>query len=195
MHSSSTENANLVRLFTDPLETLGLSYMVTGSVAATIYGEPRLTHDVDVVLALAAKADAQRLCAAFPDEQFYCAPIEVVQVEARRSQRGHFNIIHHETGFKADIYLVGADPLHRWAMQRRREVTLEGGHLWVAPAEYVILRKLQFYAEGGSHKHLDDIRAMLMVSYDQIDRDELEDKIKHAKLETQWAQVLAAEVT
>ena len=36
--------------FLQPLETLGLPYCITGSVAASVYGEPRLTADIDVVL-------------------------------------------------------------------------------------------------------------------------------------------------
>jgi hypothetical protein len=40
--------------FLDPLERLGLTYCITGSVAASVYGEPRLTADIDVVLVLGA---------------------------------------------------------------------------------------------------------------------------------------------
>ena len=45
---------DLVSLFVLPLEALGIRYMVTGSVAAMGYGEPRLTNDVDVVVDLSA---------------------------------------------------------------------------------------------------------------------------------------------
>jgi len=38
---------NLFLMFTQRLNTLGVAYMVSGSVAVIIYGEPRLTHDVD----------------------------------------------------------------------------------------------------------------------------------------------------
>ena len=33
----------------------------------------------------------------------------------------------------------------------------------VAPPEYVILRKLSFYQEGGSEKHVRDIRGVLAL--------------------------------
>ena len=72
------------------------------------------------------------LVRAFPDEDFYCAPAEVIRVEARRRQRGHFNIIHHETGFKADMYVAGDDPLHRWALARQRRL-LEGRRIFFFP--------------------------------------------------------------
>ncbi len=191
MPSSSTE-ANLFAIFTDRLEQLGLRYAVTGSVAVILYGEPRLTHDVDVVVELVSDADAESLVGAFPLEEFYCAPIEIVRLEARRPLRGHFNIIHHETGFKADVYLAGIDALHRMALDERRVVEVDGTRLHVAPPTYVIVRKLEYYREGGSTKHVDDIRGMLRVSGDGIDRVELEAMVERRGLASEWAEVLGA---
>src|SRR5262245_42949560 len=96
--------ANLFTLFTERLERAGIRYVVAGSVAGIVYGEPRLTHDVDLVVELPRHAVAN-LLQQFPLEEFYAPPEEVVLVECRRSERGHFNIIHHETGFEADVYL------------------------------------------------------------------------------------------
>ena len=59
--------------FLEPLERLGLPYCITGSVAASVYGEPRLTADIDVVLLLRAE-DIARLRAAFPDSEYYVPP-------------------------------------------------------------------------------------------------------------------------
>ena len=73
------------------------------------YGEPRLTNDVDIVVSL-AEAELPGFEAAFPDAEFYRPPREVLLVELGRSRRGHFNLIDHRTGFKADIYLAGLDP-------------------------------------------------------------------------------------
>jgi hypothetical protein len=188
MPSSST-TANLFAIFTDRFEQIGVRYMVTGSVAGILYGEPRLTHDVDVVLELTTDAQAEALVAAFPGEAFYCAPLEVVLIEARRVQRGHFNIIHHETGFKADVYLAGSDALHQQALQQRRALEVEGTKLHVAPPEYVIVRKLEYFREGGSIKHLDDIRGMLRVAGDQIDRAALEETIAARGLQAEWDAV------
>ena len=127
------QQVNLVQLFTDRLAAIGVRYMVTGSVAGVLYGEPRVTHDVDIVLALVGEADARALCAAFPLEDFYCPPFEIVVQEMRRPQRGHFNLVHHDTGFRADIYLLSRDPLHRWAMGERRDIALGRAPVAVAP--------------------------------------------------------------
>jgi hypothetical protein len=96
------------------------------------------------------------------------------------------DVIHHETGFKADIYLAGQDELHRWAMERRRQVDVGGETYWVAPVEYVIIRKLEYYKEGHSEKHLRDIAGMLSSMSDQIDFKELESRIEKANLTDQW---------
>ena len=63
---------DLVSTFLRPLNRAGVSYMVTGSVAATIYGEPRFTQDVDIVLSLSTR-DAAVLADAFSPSHFYCA--------------------------------------------------------------------------------------------------------------------------
>ena len=72
---------DLIGLFVAPLEATGISYMITGGVASVIYGDPRFTRDVDIVM------------------------------ELTRTGGGHFNVIHRETALRADVYLSGNDPL------------------------------------------------------------------------------------
>lgn len=185
---SCTPSTDLFQLFTAPLNTLGLRYLVSGSVASILYGEPRVTHDIDIVLALTVN-DVPGLIASFPIDEFYCPPSEVLRIEVRRRMRGHFNLIHHETGFKADIYLLDEGPLHRWAISQRQCVDLAGGKLWVASPEYVILSKLEYYREGGSEKHLRDIRGILQVSGVDVDRGEIERWVARLGLDAQWLDV------
>ena len=61
-----------------PLNSTQIPYMVTGGLAAIIYGEPRLTNDVDVVLQLDPE-DAERLLAVFPAPGYYVPPLETVR--------------------------------------------------------------------------------------------------------------------
>jgi len=162
--------------------------MITGSVAGVFYGEPRVTHDVDLVLALKQR-DAARIGELFPLEEFYCPPEEIIVQEVLRAQRGHFNLIHHESGFKADVFLANRDPLHQWALSERRTVEVDGEPVRVAPLEYVILRKLEFYREGGSEKHLRDIEAMLRVSGELIREDVLQRWVVSRGVEETWRSV------
>lgn len=176
---------DLVLLFTRPLERAGLRYFITGSIAGMIYGEPRLTMDVDLVLVL-PQPGVGKLIAAFDETLFYCPPRDVIVGELARTERGHFNLIHHDTGFKADVYLAGNDPLHTWAFSLRRSIKLGEDSIWIASPEYVILRKLQYYEEGRSEKHLRDIDAMVERSHDEIDEALLMTKIIELRLTDVW---------
>ena len=172
--------------FLEPLERLGLPYCVTGSVAASVYGEPRLTADVDIVLLLRVR-NIDALRSAFPDADYYVPPDETLKLELARDTRGMFNLIHHASQFKADIYLAARDPLHAWALAQRRRIELDGGGTWVAPPEYVILRKLEYLREGAQDKHVRDIRFMLATSV--VDRSFVEFEVARLGLRTQWEAV------
>ena len=183
------EQTELLLLFTNPLEQATLKYMLTGSVASMVYGLPRFTHDLDLVLDIST-VDIATFVALFPLDSYYCPPKEIILIEVKRRQHGHFNLIHHQTGYKADIYLFGQDELHQWAMENRRRISLESGHsTWIAPPEYVIIRKLEYYREGGSEKHLNDIRGMLEISGEQIDRQIIDEWVVRKGLSEVWADI------
>jgi hypothetical protein len=169
------------------LNKAGIPYVITGAVASIIYGEPRLTNDLDLV-AFMKTGDIEKFVQLFPPEEFYCPPPEVLRIESKRSYRGHFNLIHHETGMKADIYLAGEDELHRWALSRKRSILFEAEQVWVAPPEYVMIRKLEYYREGGSEKHLRDIAGILELSSNEIDFKQLEEFILRYSLEKEWVK-------
>lgn len=167
--------------FLEPLERLDLPYCVTGSVASSVYGDPRLTADIDVVLVLRI-ADIAALLDAFPEADYYVPPVEALRAEASRDSRGMFNLIHHHSQFKADVYLAGSDPLHAWALENRRRIDLAGAGTWIAPPEYVILRKLEFLREGAQDKH--SVRGILAGA--AVDRGFLESEVARLGLQAQW---------
>lgn len=178
----------LFLLFVRPLNQAGIRYVVSGSVAAIFYGEPRLTHDVDLIVFLNPN-DLRRLLEVFPEKDFYRPPLETMLTETGREHSGHFNLIHRDTGFKADIYPTGRDELNAWAFRDKRTVEFEGENVTLAAPEYVIVRKLEYYREGQAEKHLRDIRAMLAVSGDQLDRSVLNEWIQRRGLEAEWRQI------
>ena len=77
-----------------------------------------MTHDVDIVLELGVE-NIDGFLELYPLSGYYCPSKEIILQELVRPRHGHFNIIHHDTGFKADIYPSGSDDLHKWAMQKR----------------------------------------------------------------------------
>jgi hypothetical protein len=170
---SQVTDPDLIRLFIEPLEQLGIRYMITGGVASVVYGEPRFTRDIDLVLELDAVA-AERFAAKFSGGDYYVPPVAVLEEEASRPGGGHFNVIHRETGLRADIYVAGDDAFHHWAIERRARLPLESLSIWVAPIVYVIVRKLTYYRMSGSDRHVRDVASMLRVSSDTIDPLELD---------------------
>ncbi len=179
---------DLIGLFVAPLNALGLTYMVTGAVAATIYGEPRLTNDIDLVITLSPR-DSTRFAGAFDPDAFYVRAVEVIADEARRPAHGHFNVIHVATALKADIYPAGVDPLHDWAFARRTSISVGDERVWVAPPEYVIIRKLEYWRDGGSDKHPRDLRAMVRELGDTLDQHALVAQLKPRGLVDAWRTV------
>jgi hypothetical protein len=176
---------DLFLLFTQRLEQAEIEYMVSGSVAAMAYGQPRLTTDVDVIVSMDFSG-AVRLFKLFPAEEFYLPPVEIIASELTRPSRGHFNILHMDSGFKADIYLRGNDPFRAWALERVREIKIGSATIRMAPPEYVIVRKLEFFREGGSEKHLRDIKMMLDTSKDRFDLNALSGFILERGLTPEW---------
>ena len=164
---------------TRQFERLGVLYLVTGSVATVVYGEPRFTNDVDIVAAL-TRATARDLPEAFPAPEYYLSEEAVEQALRNRSQ---FNIIHPTSGLKVDVMIWSDTPFNRGRMARARPIsTAPGVEVRFASPEDVILKKMEYYREGGSEKHLRDIAGVLRVT-SAIDREYL----------AQWAQELGVE--
>lgn len=178
---------DLVALFVLPLEALGIRYMVTGSVAAMGYGEPRLTNDVDVVVQLTA-GDARRFVRAFAAAaDLYVPPEETIVAAVAHGAGASFNVIHPGLAVKAD-YFVAADALAHWGLDHRRREPMGDGEVWLAPPEYVIVRKLEYFRSGESAKHMDDIRSMLRFGADRMDIAVIEGHVVRLHLEAEWDQ-------
>ena len=178
--------ADPASVFAPRFNALGAPWAATGAIASIIYGEIRTTLDIDIIILLDS-GSVVALERTFPDAEFYRPPREVVEIERARDRRGHFNLIHFDSGFKADVYVSIGDPLHGWAIRNRRLIEVEGIQLWLAPPEYVIVRKLEFYRESGGEKHLRDIRGMLSAT--DVDRSLLEKEIAARGLEETWRAV------
>ena len=183
--------SNLFSLFILPLAATNVRYMITGSVASIVYGRPRLTHDIDIVINL-PYSDIAKLHDAFAATDYYLPSVDIISLEAARSQRGHFNIIHNDSGYKCDIFMSGNDALMAWGLTNTRQIDFDNVQLRIAPPEYVIVKKLEFYQEGHSEKHIKDIRAMLNET--TIDEDTLAKFISERHLEEHWKLCLGSDL-
>lgn len=157
----------LLKQIVEIMSRLGIPYLVTGSVAAMAYGEPRLTNDIDIVAGIEYK-DVIGLLAAFPSEQFYIDEESIR--EAIRCQK-QFNIIHPASGLKIDIIIRDKTPFNDSRFSRIRRIKAgESFEANFAAPEDVIIMKMHYYREGGSEKHLRDISGIIKISGAEIDR-------------------------
>lgn len=170
------------------LERLGIEYALVGSLATSVWGEPRFTNDIDIVVRLDV-FDAACLCREFPAPAFYVS--EAASMEAV-DRGGQFNVIHPASANKIDFMVAGAS---RWSdaqLERRvaRELT-DSGPCFVAAPEDVILGKLLYYREGGAEKHLRDITGVLLRSSELIDRAYLDRFADELGVGEEWRSIVA----
>lgn len=161
------EQADLLGFVVGLLERLGIDYAVVGSFASSIWGEPRFTQYIDIVVQLSASQVAPLLAGFSPDDYYVS---ESAALEGVRLARP-FNVIHFSSANKVDFMVVGDAPWAKAQIERRlRLELLPGVPAFVATPEDVIIGKLIYYREGGSDKHLADITGMLKHCGENIDR-------------------------
>ena len=106
----------VLRIVSERLESLDLRYMLTGSFAMAFYATPRMTRDLDIVVALEPR-DVMRVGRGFAVD-FY-----VDEDAARDAVRDGrlFNLMHLGSGIKVDIIVRKDDPYRRLELEHHLE--------------------------------------------------------------------------
>lgn len=163
-----------------------IPYMITGSVASSLQGEPRSTHDLDVVVAVRAE-DAAALIQNFASPQFYLdegAILEAVETG------GMFNAISLEDGDKIDFWLLTESDFDESRFRRRIEIDVFGIALKVSSPEDTILAKLRWSKlSGGSEKAYLDALRVYEVQADRLDHAYLENWVKRLDVNGLWQRL------
>jgi hypothetical protein len=173
----------LLRKVVDVCEHLGISYLVTGSVAAMAFGEPRLTNDIDIVAGI-EEQHVNAFLMAFPSDEFYITEEMVREAILRK---GQFNIIHPGSGIKVDMIIRQDTPFDKSRFGRvHRIYPAESYQANFAAPEDVIIKKMEYYKAGGSEKHLRDIAGILKISGEMVNRDYITEWAKRLDLTEVW---------
>ena len=138
------------------LDAARIAYMLTGSMAMNYYAQPRMTRDIDIVVALEG-TDAGALIASF--EPDYFVPREALHSALR--QQGMFNLLHLESVVKVDLIVRKQAPYRQTEFARRVQVQLPGFSAWLMSKEDLVLSKLAWAKEGGSELQMRDVRNLL----------------------------------
>jgi len=165
------------------LERLGIPYLIGGSVASSLHGEPRATLDVDIVVHL--DRDRVEVLVQALESEFYVDPHSVR--EAADLGR-HFNAIHRQSYLKVDLYARPRSGFFAEEIRRARPLPLgdpPAGFARVATPEDTILQKLRWYRDGNevSDRQWRDVLGVVKVVGASLDRDHLD----------RWARELGVE--
>lgn len=157
-------------------------------MASTLYGEPRSTNDIDLVVQMNPdQVDA--FCASFAEPEYYYS---VEAVRQAVEQHFQFNILHPASGLKVDVILATDSPFDQTRFLRGQLLLTDATHeAWIASPEDVILKKLVYFQEGGSEKHLRDIVGILKVQGNLIDQAYLTKWVVHLGVAAEWQLVMS----
>jgi hypothetical protein len=133
------------------LSGAGMPFMLTGSIAMNYYAQPRMTRDIDLVVALTA-ADAATFVRLF-EAEYYLDPGMVELAIVRRSM---FNMIHLESVIKVDCIIRKDEPFRLEEFSRRILIHLGNFDTWIVSREDLLLSKLAWAKDSGSEMQLKD---------------------------------------
>ncbi|MCX7397827.1 MAG: hypothetical protein NT138_09160 [Planctomycetales bacterium] len=177
---------SLLRYAADALKTLGIPYFVTGSQATIVYGEPRFTNDVDIVIDLRVNQIPEFL-QSFEREDFYLSESAVRSAVERR---GMFNLIDSTTGGKIDFVVAKNSDFERSRFTRVRTLEFSTTELVIfASPEDVILKKMQWFTKDHSDRHVRDILGVLRIQKDSIDLPYIESWLEKLGVTNVWRMI------
>jgi hypothetical protein len=176
----------LLKRIVEVLEKSGVAYMLTGSVASSLQGEPRSTHDIDLVVAIQAAA-VECLTRAFPSPSFHLDPEAMMTAI---DQRGMFNLLELREGDKIDFWLLTDEPFDQSRFSRRQAWDIAGMRIQVSRPEDTILMKLRWaQMSGGSEKQFTDALRVYEVQFGVLELEYLEQWARRLGIDALWMRL------
>jgi hypothetical protein len=151
----------IVRDVSERLEKGGIYYMLTGSMAMNYYAQPRMTRDIDVVVALTPK-DADAVVKLFAPDYYVSAEA----VSGSIANESMFNLIHEESVIKVDCIVRKNQPYRRAEFERRQRITIEDFSTWIVSKEDLIISKLFWAKDSHSELQLRDVKNLAETDCD-----------------------------
>lgn len=152
---------DVVRDVSNRLDTAGLGFMLTGSMAMNFYAQPRMTRDIDLVIALTA-TNASKIATIFAPD-YYVSPEAVRDAIAHESM---FNLIHEDSITKVDFIVRKRSPYRLAEFARRKRIEIEDFTTWIVSKEDLIISKLDWAKDTRSNQQFGDVRNLLSTGCD-----------------------------
>jgi hypothetical protein len=153
---------DIVRDVSVRLEGARIDYMLTGSMAMNYYAQPRMTRDIDLVVAL-QRTDAARVVQLFSPDYY----ISRETVDSALAHQSLFNLIHNESIIKVDCIIRKESPYRLTEFNRRQRIKIEDFETWIVGKEDLILSKLFWAKDSHSELQLRDVRNLVATGFDR----------------------------
>jgi len=150
------EQIEFVKLIASQLDSAGIPYMMTGSMAMAVYSVPRMTRDIDIVIEVKS-TDVDKIIKLFSGDCY----IDRDNVKQAVDNCTMFNIIHNEWIIKADFIIRKDEEYRREEFARRQKVVIDNMTIFVVSVEDLILSKLVWGKELQSELQFRDVRQMI----------------------------------
>jgi len=155
------EQEKLLKKIAQILDRLGISYIITGGIAVAVWGRPRFTADIDIVVELAPhKLDKLAEALANIDKE---AVVDKEQIREAFKHLGEFNFLHPPSGLKVDFWMLKDEPFDFERMNRRVVRKIGGQKIFFTSPEDLILIKLLWHKESQSDRQLEDVLSILKI--------------------------------
>lgn len=170
----------------DLLHTYKIDYMLTGSLVSSIQGEPRATHDVDILINITPDA-IPALVEAFPPPVYYLSRSAVEEAIRYKSM---FNLLDTTEGDKADFWILTDEPFDQSRFARKQEEKILGLSIKLSTPEDTILMKLRWAKlAGGSEKQFIDAMRVYEVQYRYLDVGYMEAWSQTLQIQELWKKL------
>lgn len=175
-----TSQEKLLTKIAKILSDLKIKYFVTGGFAVSVWGRPRATFDIDIIIKL-IESQARPLTKALREISKAGYADENMIKEAIR-HKGEFNFIDPNSGLKVDFWVAKEKTLTPPEFRNRELKKISGQKVYFISPEDLILSKLQWYQETQSSRHIEDVQSILKISAKKLDMKYLENWAKKLKI-------------
>jgi hypothetical protein len=153
---------DIVRDVSGRLDAAGIGYMLTGSMAMNYYAQPRMTRDIDLVVALGPD-DADRVIGLFSPDYY----VSREAVDRSIAHQSLFNLVHQESVIKVDCIVRKQSEYRLTEFNRRQRIKIEDFETWIVTKEDLILSKLFWAKDSRSELQLGDVKNLVSTGCDR----------------------------
>ncbi|HLB95529.1 MAG TPA: hypothetical protein VJK26_01340 [Patescibacteria group bacterium] len=169
------------------LDQLKIDYIITGGVAVTVWGKPRYTADIDIVVEIDSVESVRALILRLKKTSPKSFPDMEMAIDAFK-RKSEFNVIESEYGIKADFFISDKSEYKKLEIKRGKLKKLDGKMIRFISPEDLIISKLMWFKESQSTRQLEDIISVMDVQK-KLDQPYIDKWVKILRIEKEWREL------